>query len=85
MKDLLLIGGAAVAAWLVLWHLNQTAYAGVAATCNAQCPPPAFWIPADAPLSQPGAPVQAVCPCSAYTQFQTQWGWFEPFVPHIEL
>jgi hypothetical protein len=77
MKDALLFAGVGVVAWIVLIKLSNNAYDTVAATCNAQCKPPSVWAAAAGTASQP------LCACAAYTQWQNQWGWFEPFVPQI--
>jgi len=78
------------AAYVVLVILEQRAYSQAAASCNAQCPiASTYWIPGDAPVVAAGNPaglkIPTFCNCTAYNQFQQQWGWFAPFVPSIEI
>jgi len=81
----------AAGAYVVLVILDQKAWDATAASCNSLCPVgKTYWGQQDSSspiISNPNNQIAAptYCNCPAYTQFQQQWGWLQPFIPNIEI
>lgn len=72
-----ILGGAVV--YGILVYLDQKTYGDVASACSAQHFP-------NVTQGSLSVPQMGAGPwCAQYNTWESQWGWFQPFVPHIEL
>lgn len=78
-----LLGG--LAAYAVLFYLNQHSYNTMAAACSSQTFPNVASGALSVPQIGAGTPVSPGSWCPQYQQWESEWAWFNRFVPKIEL